>query len=89
MKSLRLQLIEYMKDRSEFTAKQEILDDIRAETTFSSEYILRELRKLREENRLEVKYLGKSKHAHYQYLESPQELFHLKMQGEHEAVYEQ
>ena len=89
MKSLRLQLIYYFRGVNGFIAKQQIVDDIRAVTTFSSEYILRELRKLREENRLEVKYLGKSKHAHYQYLESPQELFHLKMQGEHEAVYEQ
>ena len=80
MKSLRLQLIEYMKDRSEFTAKQEILDDIRADTTFSSEYILRELRKLREEGRLEVKHLGKSGHSHYQYKMSNYEQAHMKFQ---------
>ncbi len=80
MKSLRLQLIEYMKDRSEFTAKQEILDDIRAETTYSSEYILRELRKLREEGRLEVRHLGKSGHSHYRYLMSNYEQAHMRFQ---------
>ncbi len=79
MKSLRLQLIEYMKDRSEFTAKQEILDDIRAETTYSSEYILRELRKLEEEGRIKVEYRGKSGHAHYCYNHSKEEIYHQKM----------
>ena len=89
MKSLRLQLIEYMKDRSEFTAKQEILDDIRAETTFSSEYILRKLRKLREENRLKVEYRGKAQHSFYCYNHSKEEVYHQKKLLEHETVYEQ
>ena len=82
MKSLRLQLITYFKENDGFTAKQQVVDDIRSDhytnwgSPPSSEYILRELRKLREEGRLEVEYRGQSQHSFYKHLPSKEETYH-------------
>ena len=89
MTSLRNILIQFFKANDGFTAKQDIVDYMRLETDFSSEYILRELRKLREDGRLEVEYRGESQHAFYKYSSTQEELFHLKKEKEHETVYEQ
>ena len=76
MKSLHSQLISFFKRNDGFHAKQRVVDIMREMTDFSSEYILRELRKLREDGRLDVEYRGQSQHAFYKYTHSQEELFH-------------
>ena len=86
MKSLRTELILFFKEHDGFTAKQDVVDYMRLETDFSSEYILRELRKLREDGRLDVEYRGEAQHAFYKHIIPPpsqEELFHKQFINSH------
>ena len=67
--SLDNRLVRWFKKRpGEYIAKEKIIEFVKSKTKYSSEYIGRKLRYLCEDGRLDVKYRGPSKHAHYGFI---------------------
>lgn len=67
--NLEDRLIRWLKKRpGEFIAKERIIEVVKSNSTFSSDYISRKLRLMAEEGLIKVEYFGKSNHAHYAFM---------------------